>query len=152
MTTAAPATISINWSTLIRAAPRLVYAAFATAEGHDGWWTEGAVVEPWPGGALRLSWEDWGPNRPGAVAAGTVLEARPGERFCFRWHGAGPDQPTTVALTFTPDEQGTVVRVQEQGFPDTSTGRAAAARCAAAWGEALTLAKLYVEHGVRARY
>lgn len=149
MTAAAPPSLSVGWSTLIRAEPRTVYAAFATAEGHDGWWTDGATVEPWPGGNIRLPWEAWGPDSASAVMTGTVLEARPGERFCFRWHGGDPATATRVEIGFQAEPRGTVVRVRESGYPDTPAGHALAHHVAAGWGEALTLAKFFVEHGVR---
>lgn len=149
MTTAAQATTSTDWKTFVRAEPQVVYAAFASAEGHDSWWTDGATLEPWPGGALRLPWDSWEPERAAAEMAGIVTEARPGERFCFRWNAGEPAQPVSVELTFAAHRGGTAVRLVEYGYPDTPQGQANARRSAAGWGEALTLAKFYVEHGIR---
>jgi hypothetical protein len=56
--------------------------------------------------------------------------------------------PTTVELDLEPVEGGTVIQVRETGYLDTPAGRKAFADCAAGWGEALTLLKLYVERGV----
>ncbi len=41
------------------------------------------------------------------------------------------------------------MRLREHGYHDTQSGRAAFADCATGWGEALTLLRFYVEHGLR---
>lgn len=56
---------------------------------------------------------------------------------------------TTVEIDFEPAEGGTVVRVREFGYQDTPSGLKAMLNCAGVWGEALTLMKFYVEHGIR---
>ena len=58
---------------------------------------------------------------------------------------------TTVAIDLTemPGGEGTAVRLIETGYPDTPGGLAALLNCAAGWGEALTLLKFWLEHGVR---
>ncbi len=43
---------------------------------------------------------------------------------------------------------GTVLRLTEQGHANDSKGRAMALECAAGWGEAITLLKFYLEHGI----
>lgn len=37
--------MQIEHSTFVRAAPEQVYDAFTTAEGPDGWFTQGATVD-----------------------------------------------------------------------------------------------------------
>ena len=41
------------------------------------------------------------------------------------------------------------MRLREHGYPDTPEGMAGLMSCATGWGEALTLLKFYVEHGLR---
>ena len=69
-------------------------------------------------------------------------------RFVFLWE-SGNETPTRVAISFTPTKDGTVVRLRETGYSDTPRGRRAFRDCSVGWGEALTLAKMYVEHGIR---
>jgi uncharacterized protein YndB with AHSA1/START domain len=141
--------VEIRHSALIRAEPERVFDAFTTPEGLDGWFTSGAEVDPRPGGEIRFRWVDWGPNRISGEDGGPVLEARRPERFVFQWYPDGPSYPTTVELDFERVLEGTIVRLREHGYQDTPSGRRACLDCAAGWGEALTLLKFYVEHGIR---
>ena len=139
----------IAHAALVRAPREEVYDAFATARGLDAWFTTGAEVDARPGGVMHWRWNEWGPDGVTAEDPGRVLEARRPERFVFEWHGAGRDHPTTVELDFEEHAEGTVVRLRERGYPDTPDGRRRFADCAAGWGEAITLLKFYVEHGLR---
>ena len=64
----------LNWATLVRAPIEQVYDAFATGEGQDGWWTDGATIEAWPGGEVRFPWEEWGPDKLNDELVGKVIE------------------------------------------------------------------------------
>ena len=97
----------------------------------------------------HFRWVEWGPDRVSEEDSGPVLEARRPLRFVFQWHPDGPDYATTVEVDFQAEGDLTIVRLCESGFRDTSAGREAFANCAAGWGEALTLLKFYVEHGLR---
>jgi uncharacterized protein YndB with AHSA1/START domain len=136
-------------SVLVRSDPERVYDAFTTAEGLDGWFTSGAAVDPRPGREIHFRWVEWGPDRINGEDSGPVLEAQRPERFVFQWFPDSPAYATTVEVTFKRVEQGTIVRLRESGFQDTPSGRRACLDCAAGWGEALTLLKFFVEHGIR---
>lgn len=138
---------SITQSTLVRAPAEEVYQALTTASGLDGWFTTGASVDARPGGSIRFRWERFGPEGVTLEDGGSVLEAVPNKRFVFRWQ-EHQDPPTTVEIDFEPRQDGTLVRLREHGYPDTPEGLAAMLDCAAGWGEALTLMKFYVEHGL----
>jgi uncharacterized protein YndB with AHSA1/START domain len=139
----------IQHAVLVRASPERVYDAFTTAEKLDGWFTTGAVVDARPGGEIRFRWQDWGPDRITTADGGPVLYARRPERFVFEWRPDDPTYATQVEIDFAPAEGGTIVRLVECGYRDTPSGRRAALSCATGWGEALTLLKFYVEHGLR---
>ena len=146
--------LEINHAVFVRAAPEIVYHAFTTSQGLDGWFTTGAQVDPFPGGQIRFRWVDWGPDNITGEDGGPVLEARSPSRFIFQWYPDNPTYPTTVELTFQPvvgneENPGTVVRLREFGFQPTPSGVNACIDCAAGWGEALTLLKFYVEHNIR---
>ena len=80
---------------------------------------------------------------------GLVLEARRPERFVFQWHPDNTVYATTVEINFESSDDGTVIRLREYGYQDIPSGHKAMLGCAAGWGEALTLLKFYVEHGIR---
>lgn len=139
----------IHHATFVRADPERVYAAFTSAQGLDGWFTQGSSVDAYPGGEIRFRWVEWGPDRVSAEDGGPVLEASYPQRFVFRWQPDDPSYFTTVEVDFEAVEGGTVVRLREHGFRDTPAGRRACLDCAAGWGEALTLLKFHIEHGLR---
>jgi uncharacterized protein YndB with AHSA1/START domain len=136
---------TIEHATLIRANPEEVYDAVTTADGLDGWFTAGATVDARPGGKIWFRWKDWGPDRLTVEDGGPVLEAQRPVRFVFQWGST----PTTVELDFKPHREGTIVRVREYGFRNTPAGLKSLVDNATGWGEALTLLKFYVEHGIR---
>ncbi len=141
--------VEIKQSTFIRASPERVYDAFTKAEHLDGWFTTGASVDPKPGGYILFKWKDWGPDHVTAEEKCPVLEARRPERLVFLWHTDNPSYATTIEIDFQPVADGTIVRLREHGYQNTPSGRRAMLDCATGWGEALTLLKFYVEHGLR---
>ena len=138
----------IKQATFVRAKPEEVYDALTTGEGLDAWFTVGSEVDARPGGKIVFRWRDWGPDKYTTDSPGTVVEAKRPERFVFQWKADNPSYATTIEMDFEEVEEGTVVRLREYGYHDTPSGRAALLECAAGWGEALTLMKYYVEHGV----
>jgi uncharacterized protein YndB with AHSA1/START domain len=128
----------------IRASREKVYDAFATTEGINAWFTEGGRVDARPGGTMTFRFVDWGPDKINAEFSGRVVEARRPERFVFQWGIEKPEEATTVELTFEENDGGTIVTVREYGFAriDQALGNAGG------WGEALTLARFWVEHGI----
>ena len=142
--------LEVRHATLVRSPRERVWQALTTGEGLDGWFTAGAEVDPRPGGRIVFRWRDWGVDRYTGEDAGSVLEAEPPERFVFQWHPGGPTYATTVTLTLETVPDGTVVRVVERGFADTAPGLRTLIGNATGWGEALTLLKFRLEHGVRA--
>ena len=133
-------------ATLVRAPRERVYHALTQAEHLDAWFTTGAEVDARPGGTMRWRWVDWGPDRVTEEDWGPVLEADRPARYVFRWQEALGG--TTVEVDFADRADGTVIRLREHGYPDTPAGWAGFSDCSTGWGEALTLLKFYVEHGL----
>jgi len=140
---------AIVQSTLVRAEPEKVYDAITTAEALDGWFTEGAEVEPREGGHIKFRWRNWGADKVSSDDGGPVIEADRPRRFVYKWFPAGEEYSTTVEMDFEPVEEGTIIRLRESGYRDDPRSRKAMLACATCWGEALTLLKFYVEHNIR---
>jgi uncharacterized protein YndB with AHSA1/START domain len=136
----------IRYRTYINAESSRVYEMLTTAAGWDAWFTQGTEVDPRPGGRIRFRWVDWAVDHYNTEGGGPVLEATPPRRFVFQWTPG--DSTTTVALDLQPLGGGTVVQVVKSGHTASERDLAALVECAAGWGEALALLKMYLEHGV----
>jgi len=131
--------------TFIKASPEKVYDTITSGEGWNAFFTAETSVKAIPGGTITFRWKDWGPNFYTHSAGGPVLEADRGKKFSFKW---GTENPSIVTFELTGKFGGTVVKVTEEGYPNTSQGRASMLSCASGWGEAVTLLKFYLEHGI----
>ncbi len=141
---------TINYATLIRTEAERVYDAFATADGLDAWFTTGASVDARAGGSIMFRFENWGVYKVNMESTGPVLAAERPRLFTFQWNPVDeqPDYSTTVELTIEPHEEGVKLSVTDGRYPDSSAGQKALLLCASGWGEALTLVKFHLEHGV----
>jgi uncharacterized protein YndB with AHSA1/START domain len=138
--------VSVN--TLIRATPERVYDAIATTDGLNGWFTADSLIEAVPEGKLYFYWKDWGVEHYTGESQGTVIEATRPERFAFKWPVDIGSYLTTVEIRFEPVSEGTIVRLIEYGYEENADKLQNMLNRASGWGEALTLMKFYVEHGV----
>jgi uncharacterized protein YndB with AHSA1/START domain len=141
----------IHFAVIIHTDRVRVYETLTHAEGWNAWLTEDSSLDPRPGGRVVFQWKNFGPDHLSTSDYGTVIEVVPPERFCFRWHPDSPTYETEVNLDLYEDADGTVVRVTERGFADSLEGLHAFGQSAAAWGEALTLLKYYLEHDITYR-
>ena len=135
----------IKQATFIQRTPQEVFDAITSAEVWNAFFTHSSTLDPKPGGAFIWRWKDWGPDRYTLEVPGSVIEAIRPERFVFEW---GSDNPTRISIVLSEQSGGTVLRLTEQGHNNDSKGRAMALECAAGWGEAITLLKFYLEHGL----
>jgi uncharacterized protein YndB with AHSA1/START domain len=103
-------------------------------------------IDARPGSTIRFRWVDWSVDHYTTEAGGPVLEATAPTRFVFQWTPG--DSTTTIAFDLQPLGEGTIVQVHESGHTNSLRDLEALVECASGWGEALTLLKMYLEHGV----
>jgi uncharacterized protein YndB with AHSA1/START domain len=139
----------IRYAVLIRADRARVYDAMTTEDGLNGWFTHSSTIDARAGGEIRFRWQDWGPEKYTGEHGGPIIAAQQPERFVFEWNPDNASYRTRVEMNFEEAEGGTIIRLKESGFQDTPDGRRKILENAAGWGEALTLLKFFVEHGVR---
>jgi uncharacterized protein YndB with AHSA1/START domain len=135
---------AIRHRVYIAASVERIYETLATGKGWDGWFTQGTVVTAKPGGKIELRWRDFGLDHCDLDDGGPVIVAEPNRRFAFEWSPAG--HSTRVEFTLTSFGQGTVVELLETGY--LGSDLVTLVQCAVGWGEALTLLKVYLEHGI----
>ena len=137
---------TIKQRTFIAASPDKVYDTLTNAGNWDEFFTTGMELDPRPGGICSFSWKDWGPDKYTLKVPGKVIEAERPNLFSFQWGGEG--KATTIRMELTEEKGGTVVTLTEEGYKNTPEGRAMIVECASGWGEAMTLLKFYIEHGI----
>lgn len=143
--------VEVTARTIIRAARTRCFDAFATAEGLDAWFTTGSAIDLRRGGLMRWHWVDWGVERGDYTVHGRILEIERPERLVFEWWGDDESRKTTVEVTFEERADGTVIRLREFGFIDDERGERSRIENAGGWGQALTLARFWLEQGVTGR-
>ena len=139
---------NIKQTTFIAAPIEKVYDMIASADGWNAFFTTGMELDARPGGKMIWRWRDWGPHFYSIDADAEVVRADRPDLFAFKWYPVGNEIATTIEFKLTAKHGGTVVELTESGYPDTDAGRAMILECASGWGEALTLLKFYIEHGL----
>ena len=136
----------IRYNTYIAVPPKRVFEILTSAKGWDAWFTQGAQIDPRPGGFLTFKWVNFKVDRYTAEVKCPILELLPERRFVFQWTPG--DSTTTIEFDIEPLGEGTTVHVTESGHTASKKDMEALVECASGWGEALTLLKMYLEHGV----
>lgn len=101
----------------IDAKPETVFAFFTDPKMHVRWMGTEATLDPTPGGVYRV-------NCTGSdTAAGQYVEVVPHSRLVLTWGWEGEGHPcppgsSTVEFTFTPDGEGTLLRMVHRDLPD----------------------------------
>ena len=144
---------TISYKTYVHRPIEDVFAALSTAAGWNNWFTARCRLQLWPGGAFEPEWAGFGPDLIDCKEIGRVLEVAPPRRLVLQWTPAGPRVPTTIEFNLLEKFGGTVVAVTDSGYPVQSLqSQLVFTECACGWGEALTLLKFFLEHGVRYRH
>ena len=136
----------IKQRTYIAVTPEEVYDTITTASEWDKFVTTGMILDLKPGGDCIFSWKDWGPDLYSMSAPGKVVEVKRPRLFSFQWGSAGNE--TTMRFELEEKHGGTILTITEDGYQNTPEARAMILECASGWGEAATLLKFHIEHGV----
>jgi uncharacterized protein YndB with AHSA1/START domain len=113
-----PATLStdaIERELHIAAAPETVFDFWVEPERLVRWMGRTATVEPRPGGRFRIDYNG------SDIASGEVVELDRPNRLVLTWGWEAPGDATppgasTVEVTFTPQGDGTLVRLRHSGL------------------------------------
>lgn len=138
----------INHKTYIKVPLQKVYETISTSHGWNAWFTDDTSLEINRNGTgqIRLRWTNFGSENVNIEDGGKVLAAIPNKKFVFQWSPG--EQSSTVTFELEPYKGGTLVFLNETGYTNSEEDLKACIGCAVGWGEALTLLKLYLEHGI----
>jgi len=139
----------INHVCLIRTTRKICFATLTSENGWNAWFTASMHLDLRPGGVIIFEWKDFGAQHFSGGDHGTILEVETDRKLVFTWHPDSPAYTTRVELSLEDAMDGCLVRVRESGFRDDEQGIHALVQSAAGWGEALTLLKMHLEHGIR---
>lgn len=146
-------TLDIATKTYIAVPPEKVWTCLTTAEGWRSWFVAECELDLRVGGRIRLVWKNWGVDHIDHPDGGAIKEVVPQKRFSFEWHedeALAGGKPTTVTFELVPHSGGTIVKLTDTGYPASELSKFCGyADCCLGWGEAMTLLKFYLEHGVR---
>ena len=99
----------LTFTQFINAEPRQAYRAFTRSLAFRQWLCDSAQADPRPGGRLYLWWLS------GYFTCGEFTHLERHKRVTFTWFGKGEPGPTEVRVTFTPQDDGTLVRLVHDG-------------------------------------
>jgi uncharacterized protein YndB with AHSA1/START domain len=107
----------------IDASPETVFDFFTDPAKMVRWKGAEATLDPRPGGIYRVQMNEQ------AIAVGEYVEVDPPNRIVFTWGWEGdfaatPPGSSTVEVTFTPDGEGTLVRLMHTGLPSPESAEA----------------------------
>lgn len=136
----------IRHSVYIEASPVKVFGTLTTADGWNAWFTQETTIDLKMGGTVMLRWRDWGVDHDTVEDGGEITSLVPNKHFAFRWHRTG--KPTTVSFELEELGSGTRLTVMDNGYGSTEQDLRICLGCAAGWGEAMMMLKVYLEHGI----
>ena len=137
---------NIEHAVFIEAPIEKVWQTLTTSEGWNSWFTDGTEIDLKEGGYIKLRWKNFGIGHYTTEDGGTILKVIPNIKFIFQWSPAS--SPTTVAFNLEQLGSGTKVLLTETGYPESEKDLQVCIGCAVGWGEALTLLKFFLEHGI----
>lgn len=139
---------AIEASTYIGVSPEKVFKCLTTADGWNSWFTSQTRLDLKPGGQIWLVWKDWGVNHVDHQDGGSIIAIEENKKFAFHWHSDLGAQ-TSVAFELKGNGPGTILKVTDSGYRAEELSQFGGfLDCAIGWGEAITLLKFYLEHGV----
>jgi uncharacterized protein YndB with AHSA1/START domain len=139
---------SIVANTYINAPVEKVFTCLTTASGWNSWFTTESILEPKIGGKIKFVWRNWGVNHVNHEDGGEIFEFELNKQFVFTWHTS--TTPTKVTFTLEPRGKGTILTVCDAGYAFEELEKFCGfLDCSVGWGEAITLLKMYLEHGVQ---
>jgi uncharacterized protein YndB with AHSA1/START domain len=116
-------TQAIEREVRIDASPETVFDFFTDPAKMVRWKGATATLDPRPGGVYRVQMNEQ------AIALGEYVVVDPPNRVVFTWGWEGdfaatPPGSSTVEVTFTPDGDGTLVRLVHTGLPSPESAEA----------------------------
>ena len=138
--------IVVSHHTFINEPHSKLYSRLISGDGWEKWFASEAIIGGQVGDEVSFQWENFGADNYTASDMGKIVSLNENSLFAFTWHPGANE--TLVSLQFRSSKNGCFLSVEETGYSNTAEDLDVALKVASGWGEALTLLKMYVEHGI----
>jgi uncharacterized protein YndB with AHSA1/START domain len=135
---------TVHSEQFIKVIPAQVYYAFTHAIALHEWLCDFATVAPRPGGRMYLWWHG------DFYSAGEYIALEENKSINFKWFGRFDPAPTEVTVTFSPQDEGTLV-ILTQTVPDGDDWKQRAQGFKAEWDTTLPNLASALETGLDRR-
>lgn len=123
-----------------------VFHALTTASEWNAWFTTECEIGHEIGASVRFTWRDYGIDHNNITDGGKIIGFNFPNHFGFTWRPG--ESETSVEFQLESLGGGTIVTLHEYNYSDCPKDLEAFKSSSVGWGEALTLLKFYLEHGV----
>ncbi|MBM7585500.1 uncharacterized protein YndB with AHSA1/START domain [Bacillus pakistanensis] len=130
----------------IKVEPKKVYQTLIHEDEWNAWFTDYTTIDLNHDGTGNIQFRWKSSDDHEIEDGGRIIEAIPFKTFTFQWNPG--ENNTTVTFQLKPYKEGTLVVLEERGYSNSDKDLTACIGCAVGWGEALTLLKIYLEHGI----
>lgn len=133
----------------IAAPPAAVWHALTDGEARAGWWRDGIVLEPWPGGAFAEPWRDGDGSLQ--LTRGHVLMHLPPWLLDLSWRDNDWPAATRVRFALSPTGTGCRLALTHDGWTALAAGDELVVAHKAGWRQHLDRLRVHVEGGEKPR-
>ena len=137
---------NINFKTYIDRPVSDVFQSLSTGEGWNGCFTRGTIIDL-KARTINFKQIDLYPDKVNAEARSKIMKVDENKSFAFTWNEKSPPKPTVVSFNLSPKNKGTIVEIEDAGYPDSKEGLFEYMNYSTGWAELLNLLKVYLESG-----
>ena len=131
---------TIEKEVFVAVSPEQAFRAFTRKEELERWFAIEVEVDLRQGGAWRVQWTN-------EFVTGTFVEIDPPRLLVMEWHGLPPLGNTLCTIEFTPEVDGTRIRLLDSGYGTGDDWDAMYDGVNIGWGTALGDLKRWLEDG-----
>jgi uncharacterized protein YndB with AHSA1/START domain len=125
---------------------KMVFSSLIDSNVWNSWFTTKCYIGKAIGERIDFFWENYGVDQLNISDGGEIIQWKEPSLFGFTWKPG--ESVTSVRFALSVRGRGTVVTLEESGYSDSQEDYEAFKSCSVGWGEALTLFKFYLEHGI----
>jgi len=131
---------TVEKEVFVAVSPERAFRAFTDKTELERWFAIEVEIDLRNGGHWHFQWTN-------DAATGTFIEVDPPRRLVMEWHNAAPLGNTICTIEFTPESDGTLIRLRDSGYGQGDDWDAIYDGVNGGWGTALGDLKRWLEDG-----